>query len=66
MNAHDALRCQHCSDLIGVYEPLVVLEDGVPVRTSRAAAASQPLDTRSCFHAECFDSRNASEERCDP
>lgn len=66
MSAHDALRCRHCSDLIGVYEPLVVLRDGVPVRTSRAAAPGQPLDASQCFHAECFESRTASEDLSNP
>ncbi len=66
MSADDALRCQHCSDVIGVYEPLVVLRDGVPVRTSRAAAAGQPLAASPCFHAECFESRCTSKDLSNP
>jgi hypothetical protein len=31
------LRCDRCGDLIGVYEPLVALEDGTARGTSLAA-----------------------------
>ncbi len=65
MSAREGLRCRHCRDLIGVYEPLVVVRDGVPVRTSRAAAASEPLEGESCFHAECFASRSREGEARD-
>ncbi len=65
MSSREGLRCRHCSDSIGVYEPLVVLRDGIPVRTSRAAAAADLLDPDSCFHAECFATRIAGEEAAD-
>ncbi len=66
MSASDGLRCHHCSDLIGVYEPMVVLSDGVPVRTSRAAAGGRTLGSEPCFHAECFALRAGDEEPRDP
>ncbi len=32
----EALRCTHCGDVIGVYEPAwVILEDGTELRGSR-------------------------------
>jgi hypothetical protein len=33
----DAFRCAHCDELIGVYEPLVVVQRGEVRMTSRAA-----------------------------
>ena len=49
------LRCQECGDVIGVYEPMVLLSGGVPVRTSRTVidAGGVPLE-QACFHAACF------------
>jgi hypothetical protein len=32
------MRCLHCGEVIGVYEPMVVLVDGQARSTSRAAA----------------------------
>jgi hypothetical protein len=54
MNANEELRCRHCDDVIGVYEPIVVVRDGIPVCTSRAAAESGQLSGKRCFHADCF------------
>jgi hypothetical protein len=62
MSARETLRCRHCRDLIGIYEPLVVVRDGLRVRTSRAAAAGEALEASPCFHAECFEAHDASEE----
>jgi len=56
------LRCHHCRDLIGVYEPFVVVRDGLPVRTSTAAAGGAPPDSERCFHSECFEMRGDEEE----
>jgi hypothetical protein len=36
----EMLRCHHCGDLIGVYEPLVMLHDDRVHETSRAAEHS--------------------------
>jgi hypothetical protein len=47
------VRCAHCDDVIGVYEPVVVVLDGGEVReTSRAAEPN--LTTRRAFHRECW------------
>jgi hypothetical protein len=53
-NRVDELRCHDCSEVIGVYEPMIVLADGVPVRTSRAALADAPPVEATCFHPHCF------------
>ncbi|HTZ85884.1 MAG TPA: hypothetical protein VMB05_04375 [Solirubrobacteraceae bacterium] len=47
------LRCEHCRDVIGVYEPVVTMIDGEPLRTSRAVALGH-LRGAPCFHEECF------------
>jgi hypothetical protein len=54
MSAHEGLRCHRCRDPIGAYEPVVVLREGAPVRTSRTALDSEALAGEPCFHAECF------------
>ena len=46
-------RCEHCREVIGVYEPMVAVFGAVPVRTSRAAA-DPDLVGMPCFHADCF------------
>jgi hypothetical protein len=49
------LRCTRCGDVIGVYEPIVVVRGGDEVReTSRAAEAALPLAGAEHFHSECY------------
>ncbi|HTZ87831.1 MAG TPA: hypothetical protein VL988_04900 [Solirubrobacteraceae bacterium] len=56
------LRCEHCRDVIGVYEPVVTMIDGEPLRTSRAVALGH-LRGAPCFHEGCFKrSRSTGEE----
>ncbi len=46
-------RCGICGEIMGVYEPLVCVINGVPRETSRAG---DPLLARSaevCYHAAC-------------
>ncbi len=46
--------CRHCRDVIGVYEPMVVLLDGETLLTSRAASDGNiPQDTHR-YHKACF------------
>lgn len=56
----EPMRCGHCGDVIGVYEPLVLLADGEP-RTTSAAAEPQIGDAPGLlFHRACFaESRHA-------
>ena len=50
----EAVRCEHCGDVIGVYEPLVV-RSGENVReTSRAAEPELPLPRSQYYHRACF------------
>lgn len=49
------LRCHRCREPIGVYEPIVVLDDSTPWRTSRATAGLDALSGRRLLHAGCFE-----------
>jgi hypothetical protein len=46
-------RCRHCGDVIGVYEPMIVLDEGQARKTSRAVEAT-PGPLGECYHNECF------------
>jgi hypothetical protein len=48
------LRCQRCEDVIGVYEPMIVVVDGQPRETSRAADGAAGAPTGACYHRSCF------------
>jgi len=48
------LRCVRCGDVIGVYEPVIALIAGAPVRTSRAAIGAGRLQGTASFHVDCF------------
>jgi hypothetical protein len=52
----ELLRCAHCEDVIGVYEPTIVMRDGHPHRTSAAAAEHDvgALLDGDCYHLACF------------
>jgi hypothetical protein len=49
----DAVRCMHCGDVIGVYEPLIVYQGSEPVLTSLAAHPALN-DTGAHYHHSCF------------
>jgi hypothetical protein len=51
------LRCEHCEDVIGAYEPMmIVLNNGQARVTSKAAeqagASGFPGE---CYHAACYE-----------
>lgn len=48
------LRCHHCDDVIGVYEPMVVLTDGQARNTSRAAEQDDREPVGECYHQACY------------
>lgn len=48
------LRCHHCDDVIGVYEPMVVLADGQTRNTSRAAEQDTGRPVGECYHHACY------------
>ena len=52
-------RCRHCGEVIGTYEPTVLLSDGHPRRTSRASEPEAEWAREQCFHEHCY---AASEE----
>jgi hypothetical protein len=51
---NDAMRCGHCGDVIGVYEPLVEFVDGRARETSLGAEPFSDWTEGSCFHRDCF------------
>jgi len=55
------LRCKHCEDVIGAYEPMVVLSEGRARRTSRSVerAAGGPLGE--CYHDACYAQAHAED-----
>jgi hypothetical protein len=53
------LRCRQCGDVIGVYEPLVVIEPHGPRVTSLAAEPGQFPVGAACFHAACDERMSA-------
>ena len=50
----DRLRCQHCGEVIGVYEPLVALIDGRAHETSRALEPDTAGRVGDCYHSACY------------
>jgi hypothetical protein len=46
-------RCQ-CGDVIGVYEPMIVLTDGQARITSRAAEQDDRGLIGECYHHTCY------------
>lgn len=52
----DPWRCEHCADVIGGYEPLVLVVDGQAHETSRAAIKDGTVGERvRRYHRECYD-----------
>jgi hypothetical protein len=51
-----ALRCERCGDVIGVYEPMIVLDNGRARATSKAAEQDAAWSiARECYHALCYE-----------
>jgi hypothetical protein len=48
------LRCHQCGDVIGVYEPMIVLTDGQARNTSRAAKKDTARPVGECYHHACY------------
>jgi hypothetical protein len=51
----EPLRCVHCGDVIGVYEPLVALAGGRARETSVAAEAMPVDGDADYYHRACHD-----------
>jgi len=50
----EAVRCEHCGDVIGVYEPMVVRGGEDARETSLAAEPGLPVPSSQCYHRACF------------
>ena len=48
------LRCRHCQDVIGAYEPLVLENHRGVYETSLAAEPELYGTDRPCFHRVCY------------
>jgi len=45
--------CKHCGDVIGVYEPMIVVIEGQTRETSRAAEPGLGDVLGDCYHGAC-------------
>jgi hypothetical protein len=50
----EPLRCSHCGDVIGVYEPLIELAGGRARETSLAAQAPSAGGESGFYHRACY------------
>jgi hypothetical protein len=48
-------RCQYCGDVLGVYEPVILIHNGLPHVTSRAAQAHLFPTTDPGYHKACYE-----------
>jgi hypothetical protein len=54
----EQLHCAYCGDVIGAYEPLVVLLDGRARSTSKAAETDNDGPLGECYHRACFERKH--------
>jgi hypothetical protein len=47
-------RCHQCDDVIGVYEPMVVLDNEQARLTSRAGEQGRGPPVADCYHEACY------------
>jgi hypothetical protein len=52
------LRCLHCADVIGAYEPMVLEAPHGPRHTSLAAEPELYGSDARCFHRACYAEAN--------
>lgn len=48
------MSCDHCEEIIGVYEPMIVKTGDEALRTSQAADPLLALDALERFHRDCY------------
>lgn len=48
------IRCHHCDDVIGVYEPMIVVHSGEVRETSRAADPTLNTEAGEHYHRRCY------------
>jgi hypothetical protein len=56
------MRCRACGDVIGVYEPLIALVDGVARESTRAEMIARKGKLPDCFHRGCLESREKAQK----
>jgi hypothetical protein len=59
-------RCRHCGDVIGVYEPMIVITDGRARSTSRAAEIEAGGPLEQCYHDACCEPAHREGSKPDP
>ncbi len=47
-------RCTHCDDVIGVYEPMIVLANGQARYSSRFEEQDDGREVGECYHRDCY------------
>ena len=52
------LTCDHCGEVIGVYEPMVAIVDGEAHETSRAAERPVAAVPGLRYHRDCYAERS--------
>ena len=62
MTSAERYRCAQCGDVIGVYEPMVVIVDGEALQSSRAAPGDTPVSDGPRYHGACFARLGARDE----
>ena len=55
---HHRQRCRHCDDVIGVYEPMILVSPEARCETSVLAEPNLPPNAE-CYHRDCYVSRPA-------
>ena len=51
------LRCQLCGDVIGMYEPLILLTNHAVRETSRTAEPGLAATAGDHYHSECYSAK---------
>ena len=59
---YENLRCRHCGEVIGTYEPMVAFRDGHPHVGSRLTLAPGEDGEGAYFHRSCFVERHGEAE----
>jgi hypothetical protein len=47
-------HCVHCGDVIGAYEPMILVEDGEPRKTSTSAEQDRVRHAGDYYHMACY------------
>jgi hypothetical protein len=55
------LRCRHCEDVIGAYEPMVLTTPNGPLQTSLASEPGLYGSEAPCFHRACYAEASGSD-----